>query len=313
MTIRSYRDSDFSRVLDVWNQSLTLDSITPVEFVRRVLMDENLDPDGFLVAVEGGKTAGFCLCLTLRHPIEKIGPMEHRGFITAFGVGPEHRRRSIGTALFGEAENLFRKMGRHEIAIAPYPPNYFTPGVDVEAYGAAAEFLKSRGFESYMEALAMDALIGQFALSPEILDLERRLAEEGVRIEVLDASRLIAFMRFQTEVMPGDWVEAARNRIRETAESTPTFDSVLVAVDGKRIVGYCQFDGEHFGPFGVAEAHQGRGIGSVLLARTLLRMREHGLHAAFVLWTGERAAKGVYGRLGFRVTRRFEIFRKKIR
>src|SRR5690606_5769231 len=112
--------------------------------------------------------------------------------------------------------------------------------------------------------------------------------------------------------MPGDWVEAARHRLRETAESVEVFDSILVATDGERIVGYCQFDGEHFGPFGVAESHQGRGIGGVLLAQTLLHMRKRGLHAVFVLWTGERAARGVYGKLGFEITRRFALMRKEI-
>ena len=38
-------------------------------------------------------------------------------------------------------------------------------------------------------------------------------------------------------------------------------------------------------------------------------MRSHGHHSAYVLWTGERAARGIYKRLGFHVSRRFAILR----
>ena len=35
-------------------------------------------------------------------------------------------------------------------------------------------------------------------------------------------------------------------------------------MQNEKVVGYCQFEGSHFGPFGVAKDFQGRGIGTVL-------------------------------------------------
>ncbi len=286
---------------------MTLDSLTPDAFIRRVLLDENRSPESLLVAEAEGEIAGFALALFLRHP---TGLLEKRGFITAFGVAPEWRRRGIATALFDEAEKWLRERGRTEIAVAPYPPNYFIPGVDKANYGAAISFLERRGYTEFAEAIGMDALIGQFRWSDELVEKERRLAEAGITIRALRVERLAAFLEFMEETMPGDWVEAARELLRRSGDSAGEFDRVQIATDRGKIVGYCQFDGEHFGPFGVADSHQGKGIGSVLLARTLLQMRKRGHHAAYVLWTGERAARGVYGKLGFEVTRRFALMRK---
>jgi GNAT superfamily N-acetyltransferase len=120
------------------------------------------------------------------------------------------------------------------------------------------------------------------------------------------------FLSFMSATMPGDWVEDARNLLKDMTVGAAPADSIFVATDEGKIVGYCKFVGEHFGPFGVADSHQGRGVGTLLLARTLHQMRKEGHHAAYVLWTGERAAKGVYARLGFTVSRRFALLRKAL-
>lgn len=313
MKFRPYRDADFLPILRVWEETMRLDALTSADFIRRVLLDENRSPESLLVAeAETGEPVGFALCLVLRHPIEKVGFLEKRGFITAFGVLPEWRRRGVGRALLAKAEEWFRQLGREEIVIAPYPPNYFIPGVDKEHYAGAIAFLQTLGYGEFLEALAMDAAIGTFQLSAELREKEKQLSSEGIAIGSLTDDYLVRFLNFMEENMPGDWAEAARERLRETAGNGGSFDAIQMARDGERIVGYCQFDGEHFGPFGVAESHQGRGIGSVLLARTLLRMRMSGQHAAYVLWTGDRAARGVYGKLGFEITRRFALMRKAL-
>lgn len=311
-TIRPYRDADFDAIVETWGHSMTLDALTPADFVRRVLLDHNRCPRGLLVAELGSQVVGFMLCLVLRHPIEKIDLLENCGFVTAFGVRPEARRQGAASALLEEAERFFRERGRSEIAVAPYPPGYFIPGVDRERYADAVRFLEARGFRTYLEALGMDALIGQFELPTEVAEKEDRLKSEGLFIEPLPRARLTDFLAFMERVMPGDWVRVARERLRATASCGEVFDTILIARDGDAIVGYCQFDGEHFGPFGVSNAYQGRGIGTVLLARTLRQMCMRGHHAAYVLWTGERAARGVYDRLGFKVTRRFAVMRKNL-
>jgi mycothiol synthase len=79
-----------------------------------------------------------------------------------------------------------------------------------------------------------------------------------------------------------------------------------------RRLGYCQFEGEHFGPFGVREDCQNQGIGTVLLAHCLQAMRAAGHHNAWVLWTSDDTAAKVYSRFGFTVTRRFAVLRREL-
>ncbi|MDK2971892.1 MAG: mycothiol synthase [Candidatus Sumerlaeota bacterium] len=313
-TIRPYEDADFDQVVGVWERSLPLDAVTSGDFVRRVLLDENLEPGGLLVAVSNTdrRVAGFALCLVLRHPIENVGLLEHRGFITAFGVDPAFQGKGAGRGLLEAAEAFFRARNRREIAIAPYAPGYFVPGVDKAAYASGLAWLQAHGFEEFSEGIAMDAMIGTFDLDERLRAKEAHLATEGITIEPLDFARLAAFMKFMADTMPGDWVEDARRLLGRMASGEAPPTSIFIATDKGSIVGYCKFDGEHFGPFGVADSHQGRGLGTVLLARTLRQMRLEGHHSAFVLWTGERAAKGVYGRLGFTISRRFAILRKKL-
>ncbi len=291
---------------------MTLDVPSPADFRRRVLLDRNRCPQSLIVAEADGRVAGFLLALVPRHPIDKTGLPPDRGFITAFGVRPDYRRRGMGTAMLERAEAFFRESNRGEIAVAPYPPNYFIPGVDPTRYREALAFLTKRGFAPYLEAIAMDAAIGQFEISPDLLKREADLLADGIAISPLPDNRLAAFLEFMEAVMPGDWGESARTLLTAPPPADGHWPNLLVAAREERIIGYCQFDGEHFGPFGIAEPYQGRGIGTVLLARTLLQMRRRGHHAAYVLWTGERAAKGVYGRLGFRISRRFALMKKPL-
>ncbi len=184
--------------------------------------------------------------------------------------------------------------------------------MDKERYAAGLEFLCKRGFEQYVEAIAMDALIGKFEIDEKTRATEERLRSEGVTIDLFTRDCMAEYVEFMRKEMPGPWLEDARRNLIDLTRGLFPEDAILVARDHGKMIGYCQFEGSHFGPFGVIEGYQGRGAGTVLLARTLYQMRKRGQHAAYVLWTGDRAAKGVYGRLGFQISRRFAILRKNL-
>ncbi|CAN5307413.1 hypothetical protein BH09SUM1_BH09SUM1_28880 [soil metagenome] len=313
-TLRPYEDRDCDALLRLWEVALPLDAITRDEFHRRVLLDRNFERAGLILAFEpdGKGPVGIVLCLVLRVPIWNVGLLPHRGYITAFGVCPKRRCMGMGAQLLGAAEEFFRARNRTEIVLAPYPPNYFVPGVDKERYTDGIKFLSANGFAEYSEAIAMDAAIGRFEIAPDIAEEEGVLAAQGIVVELFTPARMVQFLEFMNAVMPGDWVEDVQRVLTDVTLDRASGDTVLIARDGEKIIGYCKFEGEHFGPFGVADSHQGKGIGTVLLARTIYQMRKRGIHNAFVLWTGERAARGVYGRLGFTVSRRFAVMKKKL-
>jgi mycothiol synthase len=310
--IRALKGGDTPELLELWNRSLPYDSITLDILERKVLLDMNREQDSLLVADEDGELVGFILCLVLRKPIENVGLKEDTGYITALGVHPGHRGKGIGKALLERGIEFFRARNRKQIHVAPYTPNYFVPGIDKDNYPDGVKLFESFGFEEYYEAIAMDAPISKFRIADSVLERERKLAEEGIIVRTYRRSDLIPFLDFMSTYMPGPWLEDVRRNLIDLTRGLFDEDAIFLAFDKDRLIGYCQYERDHFGPFGVLDEYQGRGIGSVLLGHTLERMRQKGYHSAWVLWTGMRAAQGVYGRLGFTITRRFAVMRKML-
>ncbi len=309
--VRGYRSSDETKLLGLWNIALPYDQIDRRTFHRKVLLDPNFDPNWLLVAEVDGQVVGFCLCLIRRVPMEKVGMEPERGWITAFAVHPEWRRKGIGTKLLERAMQIFSEANRSEVLISPYTPNYFVPGVDERNYAEGLNFLLKRGFEVVARPISMDANIVLFDYSP-YLERERKLKEQGIEVRNLQPHEVPDLMAFLKSHMPGDWVRHARELLLDITKGLGDYDQFVVAWHNDEIVGYCQFEGEHFGPYGVRSDMQGRGIGTVLMAKCLETMRRKGCHNAWVLWTSDETAQKVYSRFGFKETRRFAILRRRL-
>lgn len=309
--VRGYKSSDERQLLAVWNVSLPYDPIDQRTFHRKVLIDPNFEPDWLLVAEVDGKIVGLCLCLIRRMPMEKVGMELERGWITAFAVHPEWRHKGIGTALIERAMELFSDANRSEILISPYTPNYFVPGVDERNYAVGLDFLLKRGFEIIARPISMDANIVLFDYE-SYAEREQKLRGQGIEVRNLQPHEIPDLMAFLKAHMPSDWVRHARELLLDITKGLGDYDQFVVAWHKGEIVGYCQFEGEHFGPYGVRSDMQGRGIGTVLMAKCLETMRRKGHHNAWVLWTSEETAQKVYNRFGFKETRRFAVLRKRI-
>lgn len=309
--VRGYCSKDEAALLELWNASLPFDQIDSRVFHLKVLLDPNFHPDWLLVAECDGKLAGFCLCLVRRVPVEKVGMDPESGWITAMGVHPQCRRRGVGAALLERAMELFRSAGRKQVHIASYTPNYFVPGVDVNHYAEGLGFLEKRDFEVISRPLSMDANIVLLDTRP-FLEREEGLRQQGIEVRGLQSHQIPALMGFLQGHMPGDWVRHARELLADIDKGRGTWDQFTLAWHQGQVVGYCQFEGEHFGPFGVREGMQGKGIGTVLLAQCLAAMQQQGHHNAWVLWTSDENAEKVYGRFGFKETRRFAVLRRSL-
>jgi hypothetical protein len=73
-------------------------------------------------------------------------------------------------------------------------------------------------------------------------------------------------------------------------------------------VGYCQWDGEHFGPFGVREGLRGKRIGAKLFVEAMRRIKEADGRTVWFNWADPDAAR-FYNRYGLDATRQFAIMR----
>jgi mycothiol synthase len=312
VSITPYTDTARDELLKLWAAALPLDAITADILETRVLLDENFDPETFLLARSGGNLVGFVLGIhAKRMPLGDADPTGDRSWITALGVHPGADLMDIGSRLLSEVERKFKALGKKECRVSSYPPGYFTPGIDMRAYKSYLDLFASHSYEVFHEALSMDAPIVLFTVPEKTVTIEKALKADGIEIRSYRRDDLVKFMDFLEKTMPSDWVRVERRNLRKISEGGFHREQVMVVTKADEIIGYCQFEGSHFGPFGVSDAHQGKGIGTVLLARTLERMRQEGYHDAWVMWTDDVAAK-VYGKFGFKETRRFALLKKEL-
>lgn len=309
--LRPYRGSDEEALIATWNAALPADPVDETVFRRKVILDPNFGPGRLLVAARGQEVLGFCLGVRRQVPLPGADLEPEHSWITAFGVRPDARRLGVGSALLDGAVTALAAAGCTQVAIAPYAPNYFVPGVDEEAYAEGLRFLLARGFRKVADAISMDANIVKLDWAPYAAR-QTSLAQRGVQVRHLQPTDIPAFLRLLWDFMPPDWVRHALALLDDAARGLAAWRQVSVAVRGEEVVGYCQYEGEHFGPFGVREDCQGQGIGTVLLAHCLQTMRAAGHHNAWVLWTSDGTAAKVYSRFGFTVTRRFAILRRAL-
>jgi mycothiol synthase len=311
MDVSAFHSADIEELVGVWNRSLPVDPISAGRLETRVLLDPNFREEFCLVARAGERMIGFVLGICgegVHYPARLAG---ETAWILSMAVEAEHRRRGVGPALLAALEGRFREDGRRDVWMASYPTAYIVPGVDERAYPQGMAFFRARGYQVAYRALAMDASLWPPQFPEEASIKEEQLAAEGVTFQAFHSRWLSPFREFLRSQVPWDWERLALRNLRAIDEGGFPAAMFVLAVSEGKVVGYCQYEGEHFGPFGVAQGWQGRGIGTVLLARALRSMVQRGLHGAWVLWTGEEAAR-LYARFGFGESRRFAVLHKQI-
>jgi ribosomal protein S18 acetylase RimI-like enzyme len=297
-------------VLAIWNRSLTRDPTTMGRFVADVLCDPDYragDDSGFFVAERSGDVVGFLRAIVRRVPNERMGLEPGEGWMPVFAVDPDHRRRGAATALLEAAFAWLRRGGVRHISISGKSgsaPGYVFAGVDKDAYAPALALLLRHGFRERNEAVSMSREIPCFPV-----DEYRRDAwsvGKDVVIETLTPARVDDFFRFLAVEFPGDWIGAARGRIRSGA-----MDHILIALLDGRVVGYCQWEGEHFGPFGVSGECRNHRIGAKLFVEAVQRIRAADGRTVWFNWADEDAAR-FYRRFGLSAMRRFAVLDKEL-
>lgn len=312
-TIRPYQPGDEAAVVRVWNAALSSDPIGVATWRAKVLLDPNFDPQGCLVAEADGEARGFLLSLTRRVPFFNDGLEPERAWITAFGVDPDWQGHGLGGALLDAALARLRRLGRATVELAPYVPNYFTPGADVAAYATGVEFLTRRGFRVVERPQSMRAELTGFRPPDPIAATAARLQADGITVRPAIPADIVPVLDFIGRHFSWDWHREASGVFADLFTGDPRTVGLLVAVQGEddRVLGYAEHRLERFGPFGVDPALRSRGIGRVLLAATLTEMLKKTYHAAWFLWTDDHAAR-LYAHCGFREVRRFAVLRHEL-
>lgn len=284
--IRQYQVNDLAPVITLWNQSLKRDYISPTLFQHKVLADSNFNPQGCLIAEDQGKIVGFLLGIIRQMPLESIGLQDELGWITVFFVDANYRRQGIGQRLLKGVLDYFHAQQRKKIYVANYVPNYFFPGVDRDTYPEAYRFLLKNGFTEKQRVLGMGNQLQDMVMPQKASQKIRDLEQQGIYIQDFQKKYTYALLNFLRTEFPGDWAGTIVDKIKADRE-----DEIILAIKDDQVLGYCQFTGAHFGPFGVSERLRGTGLGSLLYWRVVEKMKASGQHFIWLAWTGGDAAR----------------------
>ncbi len=307
VSIRTLRSADLERVVDIWNRALLRDPTNLGRFVTWLFGDPDYwpgDDSGFFVAERGGAVVGFARAIIRRWPNDRVGIEPERGWIPVLAVDPAHQRQRIGTTLLDRALTYLRAAGRKECWVCGNTgsaPGYVFPGVDKDLYAGALALFQKHGFTIDHEPVSMSREVVDFDV--EQFHEQAWRTGQDIRVQPLELDRVQQFLDFMATAFPGDWNMAARAKLRAGA-----LHEVLIALHGETIVGYCQWEGEHFGPFGVTAQVRSQGIGAKLFVEAVRRIRAADGRTVWFNWADEAAAR-FYGRYGLRPQRHFAILR----
>jgi mycothiol synthase len=311
MMLVPYQSGDLQGVVGVLAQAMPQDPISPARFTQQVLLDPNFRSEGALVARRDGQIAGFCLAMARQVPLENAPPDGDRGYVTLIGVLPEFQRQGIGSQLLTRAEAYLRAQGRSTVWVSPYAPGYFIPGLDVAAYAGGLEFFARRGYREVYRPIAMEASLWDWEPPEWVVQKGLQWEKEGVRCESYHPEWTLPLLEFVGREFPGDWVRVVREAMGRIVSGEPA-QRLMVLHEKGRVLGFAHFQNERFGPIGVAAAERGRGLGHLLMFRTLAAMREQGFRTAWFLWSDDATARRLYHHAGFQERRRFAVLRKEL-
>ncbi len=307
--IRQIKPEDACGIVEIWNKALFRDITTVGRFSKWLFLNPDFDPitlDGCWVAEADGKVVGFARAIIRTIPNDGMGLEEHNGWIPVMFVDPQYQRKGIGSKLFVKIVRFFKKHNRKHIFICGNTgsaPGYVFPGVDKDVYQSGFNFFIKKGFVIDHEPVAMTRSIIDFDYEKYYKEAWSEGTNEGVKIESLTPKMLLPTLTFLKKNFPGDWNMALRNKLK----SGP-MDEILIAIYNDEVVGFCQWEGEHFGPFGVAAHIRGKKIGAKIMVEAIRRIKAADGRTVWFNWADPDAAR-FYSRLDFDKTRNFAILR----
>lgn len=309
--IESFQQDKLEQVLSCWNESLIYDGIDEGRFKQLILLDENFNPNLFLLALHQDEVVGFCYGIKRKIPYLERGLEENRGWIVIMGVRPIYQNQGIGTLLCNEVEKRLKDNGTKEITLCAYSPNYFFPGID-KRYEKAISFFENRKYVYRAQSVSMQRSLWDYHMANEYKEKIKSLESEGIRIIRYNDEYMYPLLDYLLENFGAGW---KRNALIAMQKNEAT-DTILLVVDNqKKILGFCmrKIDGNdaRFGPFGVSAHLRSKGIGGALFEYMMQEMKQKGIYYLYFLWT-DGAAQRFYERHGVKVYRTYQLYRKEV-
>lgn len=312
MKIINYSQKYEEKVINLWNNCLTSDTISLEEFRKQILFDENFNNDLALIALENEEVLGFILATKRQVPYLDRGLEPEKAWINLIFVKKDCRQNNIGKQLVEEIEKKLFSKGVKNIIIASYSPNYFFPGVDINNYPEGTKFFEKLNYKNTGEAVSMQRDLWNYNIPTKIIEKMKQLEQSGYTFQKFDYKYSLDLLKFLGESFGGGWKRNALTAMQQyEAEKL-----IWIALDNNdNVVGFCmrKMDGNEcrFGPFGVREDLRSSGIGGILFNLMMDDMKKNKLYYLYFLWT-HGAGMRFYQKHGVEIYRSYYLYSKKL-
>ncbi|WP_442481901.1 GNAT family N-acetyltransferase [Aeoliella sp. SH292] len=289
MTLRTIEHQDAPAILELWNNVASYDPLTTALLEEKVWGDPDFAPT---LAVVDDSLTGFAVAI-----VRDAGGVR-RAYLKLLAVSSRTQRQGLATRLLKEIEQHAASLGATELRLGEGAPNYLTPGVDAR-YAAAIAWAEKNGFSKVGETCNQVA---------DLRDLPENVPAASLPIVRCDHEHQPSLFALLDNYWPS-W----KGEVGVALRNTPP--TVFVALDNDRVVGFAAYDANNlgtgwFGPMGVDERLQGRGVGRALLVETLTAMRSAGYTQAIIPWVGP--VEFYRRHVGAEISRTFYRFAKPI-
>lgn len=304
--IRNYIGSDMPKVISLWNRCMPYNKINEKEFIKSILLDINFNPEGFFVYEKDDEVKGFIYATVRKVPIDANEDLEKdKGWIVAISVDKDEFE--VAPQLIKKAEEFISKDHKRTVYACSYTPNYFYQGINTK-YEDYVKLFYDAGYKKADQNCSMAIDLTTYKTPDFICDLKLKLETEGFNFGKLTYEYITSYLTFQRP----SWTHRFRRLLSENMD----FDQISVAKFNDEVIG-CNIFGdphstpERFGPFGVRDDFQGKGIGKILLDDCLLEMKKRGLKFAWMQSSAsEEHVVKLYEKFGFYVTGEYINFVK---
>lgn len=304
--IRNYKGTDMKGIIALWNECMPYNKINEEMFVKSILLDLNFSPDGVFIYEKDNKIKGFIYATKRRIPVDIGGSMdEDRGWICAIAVAEDSFDQA--PLLIEKAENYICSDHKRTVYACSYTPNYFYQGIN-KKYEKYVELFNSLNYSVDECSVSMKIDLNKYMSPDYIPALRKSLNLEGITFSKLTPEYVTSWLTFQKP----SWTHRFRRLLNENMD----FNQINIALYNNEVIGANIFGDpystpERFGPFGVRDDFQAKGIGKILLDDCLLEMKERGLSYAWMQWaTAADYVVNMYKKFGFEIMDEYIVYKK---
>lgn len=308
--IRTLENTDIDEVYSGWNKAFPLDDIPRQRFENIALDDPNYMAEGNLVAVQNHQVVGFVSTAARRGIAGQDGKgtaaEKDYGYIKGLYVLKGYSEQlALKRALLEQATNFIRLEGKTAVKAGQYTGLFFNPGMDVRNT-AEREFFLANGFHEvdFEEDVSID--LTSFAPLPYHESIQHQVREMGVVIQDYKPHHSAALREYVNQLeypnfFPPNW-----------EQDFDEWGTHLVALRDDVVLGWAMYNPVfyegYFGPIAVLQEYRRKGIGTVLLLESMLRMKAEGTPSITAGW----ANVPFYIKSGWVVSRRYVVFEKRL-